>query len=67
MSKVETDLSKSILKNSRESWLVADASKWGRFAALREWRRETDLIVYTPITANYLRTKHTLIEDATHT
>ena len=32
---VEADLSKAILNNSRECWLVADASKWGRFAALK--------------------------------
>ena len=32
---VEADLSQSIITNSRESWLVADASKWGRFAALK--------------------------------
>lgn len=32
---VEADLSKAIINNSRESWLVADASKWGRFAALK--------------------------------
>lgn len=32
---VEADLSKAILNNSRECWLVAGASKWGRFAALK--------------------------------
>lgn len=29
---VKADLSKSIIKNSRESWLVADDSKWRCFA-----------------------------------
>ena len=32
---VEADLSKAIITNSRESWLVADASKWDRCAALK--------------------------------
>ncbi|OIQ26475.1 DeoR/GlpR family DNA-binding transcription regulator [uncultured Vibrio sp.] len=32
---LEADLSQSIIRNSRQSWLVADASKWGRFAAVK--------------------------------
>lgn len=32
---VEADLSKSLINNSRENWLIADASKWERFAAIK--------------------------------
>ncbi|MGF1720755.1 DeoR/GlpR family DNA-binding transcription regulator [Vibrio kyushuensis] len=32
---LESDLSQSIIGNSRQSWLVADASKWDRFAAVK--------------------------------
>ncbi|CZF77924.1 Glycerol-3-phosphate regulon repressor [Grimontia celer] len=30
---IEAEISRSIVANSRESWLLADASKWGRFAS----------------------------------
>ncbi|MBC7004492.1 DeoR/GlpR transcriptional regulator [Photobacterium sp. BZF1] len=32
---IEADITKAIIKNSRKQWLVADASKWGRFAAMK--------------------------------
>ncbi|WP_413285922.1 DeoR/GlpR family DNA-binding transcription regulator [Vibrio sp. MA40-2] len=31
----EADITKAILANSRQSWLLADASKWGRFASVK--------------------------------
>ncbi|WED29743.1 DeoR/GlpR family DNA-binding transcription regulator [Vibrio sp. DW001] len=31
----EAEISKAILANSRQSWLLADASKWGRFASVK--------------------------------
>lgn len=32
---IEADITKAIIRNSRKQWLVADASKWGRFAAMK--------------------------------
>ncbi|AJR05786.1 DeoR/GlpR transcriptional regulator [Photobacterium gaetbulicola] len=32
---IEADISKAIIRNSRKQWLVADASKWERFAAVK--------------------------------
>lgn len=32
---IEADISKAIIRNCRQQWLVADASKWGRFAAMK--------------------------------
>ncbi|MCQ1056888.1 DeoR/GlpR family DNA-binding transcription regulator [Photobacterium sp. ZSDE20] len=32
---IEADISKAIIRNSRQQWLVADASKWGQFAAMK--------------------------------
>ncbi|PSW20125.1 DeoR/GlpR transcriptional regulator [Photobacterium sanctipauli] len=32
---LEADLSQAIIANSRQTWLVADASKWSRFAAVK--------------------------------
>lgn len=31
----EAEISKAIIQNSRQSWLLADASKWGRFASVK--------------------------------
>lgn len=35
---IEAEISKAIVANSRESWLLADASKWGRFASSKVCR-----------------------------
>ncbi|PSU36183.1 DeoR/GlpR family DNA-binding transcription regulator [Photobacterium lutimaris] len=32
---IEADISKAIIRNSRQPWLVADASKWGRCVAMK--------------------------------
>ncbi|WP_375749766.1 DeoR/GlpR family DNA-binding transcription regulator [Vibrio sp. HN007] len=31
----EAEISKSIIANSRQSWLLSDSSKWGRFASVK--------------------------------
>lgn len=64
---VEADLSKSIIKNSRESWLVADASKWGRFAALKVASLEQFDRVYTNNSQLPSDLSIHLVENDTHT
>ncbi|EOD79258.1 Glycerol-3-phosphate regulon repressor, DeoR family [Grimontia indica] len=44
---IEAEISKAIIANSRETWLLADASKWGRFASSKVARLSDFTKVYT--------------------
>jgi DeoR family glycerol-3-phosphate regulon repressor len=43
----EADISKAIIANSRQSWLLADASKWGRFGSVKVAELSSFSHIYT--------------------
>ncbi|MEH6451627.1 MAG: DeoR/GlpR family DNA-binding transcription regulator [Psychromonas sp.] len=43
----EAEISKAIIANSRQNWLLADASKWGRFASVKVGNLSCFARIYT--------------------
>jgi DeoR family glycerol-3-phosphate regulon repressor len=43
----EADISKAIIANSRQNWLLADASKWGRFGSVKVAELSSFSHIYT--------------------
>ena len=43
----EAEISKAIIANSRQHWLLADSSKWGRFASVKVAKLSSFSCIYT--------------------